>query len=339
MTSTTTANLFPYEYNEIILDSALAFQTSQAGSSSSNTPEFFLGNGLSNVVGMKLVEFTCPVSWYNWTEDIDLASGRPMNQIVFQSSISSNIEYITVPVGSYTGPELAAELTTLINTSLFVNTMTNMGWPGGFWTPNTVTYVTSTSKFVWEINVTDNFAFAFNINIIMYGAENVPQNVVGFKLASMMLGIKSGGGQSFLPIQGPDDGSNTTFTLTSSFVASPQGPNYLYLNSDKLGSVIKLSPNQDITNGANNYQFNNVGYQTPQIAMIPIPVNNFGVIFWQEPASDHADTFNLQNMFQLQRFDLYLTLGPYTKKIIDLNGLSFICKFKVYTLPNGYAPL
>lgn len=112
-------------------------------------------------------------------------------------------------------------------------------------------------------------------------------------------------------------GQTTTGTiLTSTNVAEITGPNYLYINSDSLGSLIQLY----LPSGSSIVE----GGVGPEIAKVPIETNPNGVIFWQDPVPQHF--FNLHNLLQLKSIDLYLTLGTSTSKPLKLNGLGFSVK-------------
>lgn len=96
------------------------------------------------------------------------------------------------------------------------------------------------------------------------------------------------------------------------------GPNYLYLNSNMLGSLVNLYlPSTESNTGGN---------AGPQIAKIPVNVEPTGVIYWQDP--DPQKWFDIENLSQLQQTDFYLSLGTQTN-VLRLEGLSFSIKFGV----------
>lgn len=96
------------------------------------------------------------------------------------------------------------------------------------------------------------------------------------------------------------------------------GPNYLYLNSNMLGSLINLYlPSTDANTGGN---------AGPQVAKIPVNAAPTGIIYWQDP--DPQKWFDVENLSQLQQTDFYLSLGTHTD-VLRLQGLPFSIKFGV----------
>lgn len=96
------------------------------------------------------------------------------------------------------------------------------------------------------------------------------------------------------------------------------GPNYLYLNSNTLGSLVNLYlPSTESNTGGN---------AGPQIAKIPVNVEPTGIIYWQDP--DPQKWFDVENLSQLQQTDFYLTLGIHSE-VLRLQGLPFSLKFGV----------
>lgn len=96
------------------------------------------------------------------------------------------------------------------------------------------------------------------------------------------------------------------------------GPNYLYLNSNTLGTLVNLYlPASDVTTGGN---------AGPQVAKIPVNVAPTGIIYWQDP--DPQKWFDVENLNQLQQTDFYLSLGTHTE-VLRLQGLPFSIKFGV----------
>jgi hypothetical protein len=96
------------------------------------------------------------------------------------------------------------------------------------------------------------------------------------------------------------------------------GPNYLYLNSLKLGQLC----NMYLPEGAFNLGGGNAG---PQLSKIPVNVQPGGVIYWQDP--DPQKWWDLENLTTLLSCDFYLTLGNTTTQTpLALNGLGFSLK-------------
>lgn len=107
-------------------------------------------------------------------------------------------------------------------------------------------------------------------------------------------------------------------SLIAPNVAIITGPNYLYLNSRTLGPLVNLylsSSGSDIGGNAG-----------PQVAKIPVNVEPFGVIYWQDP--DPQKWFDIENLSQLQQIDFYFSTGT-SPLVTKFNGLSFSIKFGI----------
>jgi hypothetical protein len=99
------------------------------------------------------------------------------------------------------------------------------------------------------------------------------------------------------------------------------GPNYIYINSSKLGSDV----DQYLPAGAFNLGGGKAG---PQIAKIPVNVNPGGIIYWQDPTPVYFFTYD--QLQSLNSFDFYITLGNTTSQIpLQLNGLGFSIKLAI----------
>ena len=70
--------------------------------------------------------------------------------------------------------------------------------------------------------------------------------------------------------------TSATALIVAPNAASVTGPNYIYLNSMKLGQLTNLY----LPQGAVNLGGGNAG---TQIAKIPVNVQPGGIIFWQDP--------------------------------------------------------
>ena len=312
-------------YVEIILDSATAFQSSVPGSAPTDTPQFDLGQGITNIHGAKVVEAVIPFSWYNWTTQIDKGSGSPMNQIIFASSTGDFSQRITIPPGNYTAPQLAAFLDTYVKSVTFAAQMATYNL-SATWAPNSVVYNAITGTIDWTLNLTwnSNVTTAKPLQIFVLGYDDDNK---GRSQQASLLGFQQGDNLTNTFISSNlDDTTNWTFTSNST-VAQCTGPNYLYICSKTLGPLLRCSPNQDISIGQNNLNFISSGYSSPETEMIPINANPGGVIIWQDP---YGQAFDLLNLFQLQKFDMYISLGPYVGYApLKLNGLSFQVKLKL----------
>ncbi len=109
------------------------------------------------------------------------------------------------------------------------------------------------------------------------------------------------------------------FTGAGSFTASNaallSGPNYLYINSTKIGQLTHnyLPTGFSPVNG-------NTG---PQIAKVPVTVDSGEIIYYTDP--DPQKYFDIGDSNSLQKIDFYLSLGT-SEQVLDLNGLSFSLK-------------
>lgn len=191
---------------------------------------------------------------------------------------------LTIPVGNYSSTTLRTAIETALQT---VN--------ASF----TVAIDTITSKFVFTAAAV--FIFSFNT------ALDVDLRV--------LLGFMSGFKTALL--------TGGLYVLTSENVFSITGPNYLYLNSSKLGPLINLYlPENDLTSR---------GGIGPHMCKIQVTSNPFDVITWRDPSSDFF--FDLNNIFELSSMDFYLTAGVgVNQKPLRLNGLGFSLKIGVLVL-------
>ena len=123
-------------------------------------------------------------------------------------------------------------------------------------------------------------------------------------------------------------GMSATPSSSGSILVSPNavqitGPNYMYLNSDQLGSLFQTYLPTTATNFSPS--------KGPQIACIPIDVNPGEIVYYTDPAPEKW--FDTQNLMQLQIFDLYWTMGNTNQKV-RLNGQSFSIKLGLLLYPD-----
>lgn len=123
-------------------------------------------------------------------------------------------------------------------------------------------------------------------------------------------------------VLGMDNGFNSGVlsAAETTKVAQLTGPNYLYINSRKLGGVIATTLPDSAPNGFG-------AGKGPQIAKIPINVNFWDVIYYQDPMPTRW--FATENLLQLDALDLYCTLGR-SNEPIDFRGASFSVKIGLY---------
>lgn len=84
------------------------------------------------------------------------------------------------------------------------------------------------------------------------------------------------------------------------------GPNYLYINSTKLGPVVSTTVPYGAPNGLG-------GGKGPQIAKVPLTENFWSVIFYQDPMPTRW--FSTENLLNLDSLDIFCTLGRETVPI------------------------
>lgn len=103
-------------------------------------------------------------------------------------------------------------------------------------------------------------------------------------------------------------------TLAAPYFYNLSGPNYIYLNSSKIGAACNCYlPNSQVSSG--NF--------SACLAKIPITSNTGGVSYYIDPAPEKW--FNVENLYNISDIDFYCTLAN-TNEIIDFNGLGFSLK-------------
>jgi hypothetical protein len=202
----------------------------------------------------------------------------------FQLLETSSQHTITIPVGNYAASNLATLLGTLLTSaSQFAN---------GY----TVTYSATTQKFTFT-TPGPQFSLVFAGSLITEG-NNDP---------SIMLGANASQNSTIV-------GGNSVLVMPNAALVT--GPNYLYLNSQKMGTLT----NMYLPEGAEN-----LGSLGPQIAKIPVNCQAGGVIFWQDPAPQHWFRVDLNQ--NLPQIDFYFSLGNWNNQVpLQFNGVSFSLK-------------
>lgn len=115
------------------------------------------------------------------------------------------------------------------------------------------------------------------------------------------------------------------YTVISDGVALLGGPQYVYLNSATLGPLAQLHLPQGVTAPLQ------AGGHGPQLAKIQANASFGGVIFWRDPDPDKY--FGLQNLQNIVKIDLFLTLGngESSQHPLRLNGANFSVKIAMLT--------
>jgi len=194
---------------------------------------------------------------------------------------------VTIPVGNYNATTIATALAAAL-------TAASAASGGSF--VYTVTYDAASGKLIFTSNAGISATFTFGLN-------NDLRTYLGFVNGAIPL--SSVGPNPSLSSLGP---INVT------------GPNYLFVNSNTLGTVIQLYlPQSFVSNG-------NLG---PELSQVPINVNPGGVIIWQAP--DPQKWFDVGALNNLDRIDMWLKLGGVDNPQVplELNGQSFIIKLGV----------
>lgn len=200
------------EYVELCLDS---WDNSGSGGqvfegSSSNPslikyswPQYFFTSKTLNIAAMKVLQAEIPFVF-----DVITTSN---NTFIFNSAGTNYT--ITIPTGTYTGPQLAAQLQTLLS-ALVV----------GF----TVVWNTQLLKFIFTNNAATTWSLSFPTRQTAYSP-------MGF-IPGIIYGFPSVGGVGT--------------QVVSPIIAQISGPYYLYVNSSKVGSLINFNlPDGSITGG------------------------------------------------------------------------------------------
>jgi hypothetical protein len=268
-----------YKYFEISCDSVLATRSNDGGLKENNA--LFDIRPIHNVVGLKVLEVEIPFSFFTFTDKNNkfylresITTGPPINPVV-----------VIIPSGNYSATEMLTVLAQALELA-----------SGNGWT-YLVEINQATQKFIiWNEQAVANSSFSLDFII-----EPSIAVYLGFKNGEI---YTSGG--TIDPVKGR--------SLYAPFVFNMSGPNYLYVNSTILGTLVDMyRPGE--TAG-------------PYLARIQNTVLPGEVIFWRDP--DPEKYFNLENLNVLSQFDLYLTAGfPDTQSPLDLNGSSFSLKLGI----------
>lgn len=209
----------------------------------------------------------------------------------FQLNDTAGVHTVLIPIGNYTSSTLSTTLQTALS-----NASGSFTW--------TVSYDTTTGKFKIT-STSSSFSLTFG-TIPDFGLTN-PRIILGFN---------AGLNQAV---------SGSPTTLISPNFAQVTGPNYLYVCSRALGTLVQLY----LPESAELSQ----GGLGPEMAKIPITTNPGGVIFWSDP--DPTKYFDTQSLMTIQQMDLYCVLGNDVQNPIKFNGLGFSVKFGILVNASG----
>lgn len=226
-----------YSYREMELDSYDALSSLTAGFPATDWPNFQISRPLNNIAAIKILEVQIPFSWYT----INIYNNT------FTLNGGGGPVTITIPVGNYNAESLAAALGTL---------MTAAGSA-----TYTVTYSPLTQKFTI---ISDQISGFFTLKMASTGFTE------GNFDPSVMMGMNRFNTSSTYSTGFPA-------TLVSPNVALVTGPNYLYVNSNRIGASTNL-----FLPSTTEFFVGSEGLG-PQMAKIPITCNPGGIVFWQDP--------------------------------------------------------
>lgn len=284
-----------YEYFEMQFDSLDTKNTPDGRAETTDWPLFYLGRPLTEVAGIKIIETQIPFSYY-------VFNSLNNTFLLYVEGICLNA-VVTIPVGNYSATTIVTMLKTQLDAALL-----SQGSPTPFRFTVTLSGATSspqTGKITISLNSSSNIAM-----ILGFGVTGDPGNYN----PRLYLGFNAGGNvATYVP--------GTGMVLEAPNVNLISGPNYLYINSRKIGQLV----NTYLPAGAANLGNGNSG---PQLAKIPVNVQPGGIIFWSDP--DPEKYFDLENLVNFADVDFYLSLGNTSTQIpLQLNGLSFSIKMGI----------
>jgi hypothetical protein len=287
-----------YEVFELWLDTLDATisndnTSEQSGVNPQNWARFLIGGDgpISNAVAFKVLEAQIPFTYYVF---------NTLNNHFYMTEVGGTQVSVTIPVGNYTASDM---MTSALGLNILPNALNAASIMGNTWT---VTYNPHTYKFTFIASTTD-YLFTFGVG---YGTSQQPNS--GNSNPRLYIGFP------------PGITSSTSKIIEAPNAVALSGPDYLYLNSSKIGPQI----HGYLPQGAVNL---NGGVSGPQIAKIPVNVNPGETIYWQDPSP--MMWFFLDSDVSMTSIDLYLSLGnlgnPNGVRALDLNGRSFSVKIGI----------
>jgi len=276
-------------YYEFQLDSFAADYGNSSSETVLNWPIFQIGGkkALENIAGVKILEVQIPFSWY---------IVNSYNNVFTLLENSGGNTIVTIPVGNYTSGTLTTALQLALRAASF----------------NTRLYVVSYNSTIGKFSIINGeatsspFSFLFGNSVIGDNSTS-PIEILGFNRGTVTSVFGSAAN-----------------TLDAPNIANITGPNYLYVNSTKLGNLTDMYLPKTADNSTN-------GNSGPEMAKVPIGVQPGGTILWTDPSPTMF--FDLENLSSLTEIDFFLTLGN-SKQVLRLNGLSFSLKLGI--LVNEY---
>src|SRR6478735_11533871 len=267
-------------YIELSLDSRDGIATTSQYSNL-NWPKFRFSRPIQDIAGIKVLSAVIPFSYY-------VINSNNNTFGLSESLVGSAI--VTIPVGNYNATTLAAALASALTTASVVT--------GGNLT-YTVTYSSLTGKFTITNNALGANTFTLTFGVYGDGGITNPRFVLGFNDGLIF---------------------SVGHVIEAPNVAEISGPNYVYVNSEKLGQFSNVFLPAD----AINLNGGNIG---PQLARVPMDVNPGDICFYEDP--DPNKYFDLEHMNQLSDCDFFISLGNLRNVPVDLNGLPFSLKLGI----------
>lgn len=313
------------DYHEFEFDSADCTRGYSSQYTIRNWPNFYLGKPLDQVAAVKVLEAEIPFSYYVITAPNNTFLLTEIQNSTIQTSNGVLNKTVTITPGTYTSVTLLAETVLQLNatSATFATAGLNFVYDNSVTTPlvpvsTPSSYNDSTLKFTFKSTFKTQPVGTFSRQFYFIFPANSPlMNIYGFNPS---LGLTFA---STAPVAGGS--SVASCVLQTTQIGRITGPNYVYLNSRTLGSLIKLHlPGSGIINPQES------GADGPQIAKIPMNCDFGTVAFWKDP--DSEKWFDLGNSTFTGNLDFYLTLGTADYRVpLDLNGLSFSLKLGVLT--------
>ncbi len=264
-------------YIELSLDSRDGVATTSQYSKL-NWPKFRFAMEIRDLAAIKVLSAIIPFSYY-------VITAKNNTFTLTETGFATTL--VTLPIGNYNANTLGSALSAAL-IAASITSGANLSY--------TVSYSALTGKFTITNNAGGATTFTLVFGLIGDTGATNPRNALGF-----------------------NDGSITSVghVISVPNVAEISGPNYLYVNSEKLGQFTSVF----LPTGAVNLNGGNLG---PQMCRVPIDVNPGDICYYNDP--DPTKFFDLEHMNQLSDCDFFLSLGDVENTPLDLNGLPFSLK-------------
>lgn len=295
------------KYYEFPLDSYDGSQPYASGISKLDWPIFQVGGKrpLQNIAGVKILEAQIPFSWYtlnssNNTFILQEAGGVNTTDQTVTMTWSLIGQPLVPAVGNYTADQFVGPSGLLTNSLNYTSALAG----------NNTTFNSSYNLSTQKIEIWNSVLSPVNGKVFTLKFGNAQDS--GDLNPRLLLGFDGG--------SNPSTAWNLTVGnyMVAPLVAQTTGPNYVYLNSQKLGNLTDMY----LPKGASNLNGGNSG---PQMCKIPVNVDPGMIIYWQDP--DPQKYFDFENLENLSEIDFYLTLGNTSGETpLRLNGGNFSLK-------------